>query len=500
MPLLSRASFAAGPDAAIATLVAGEPGDRSILLQARIARAIPAPGDVHAPSPGLEGSVRFEISQKADFSKSRFSAWTALTADNDFIGRVAIKDLAPATHYFYRAHYKSPVGHVATPPATGKFMTLSAASDSASVSLAIISCMSYELFFGLGHGYMSGAWSAPAQGVARQRGYPALDHLRQSGSQFMIATGDTVYYDHPASNKELWAHSIPEMRQKWHCQFALPAVRDTLASCGTFFMKDDHDFRFDDGDNTMPGSPTPEEGRKVFLEQAPVLDREGLTYRTVRINRHLQIWLLEGRDYRSANAAPDDDKKTMWGTEQREWLERTLLESDANFKLIISPTPIVGPDDARKRDNQASEPGFKVEGSQFLQFLRDHDLATSTFIMNGDRHWKYHSIDASGVEEFSCGTVHRQNSRFGVAPGDARGTDPDRTITQPYLQPVPDGGYIQVDVEPDVQAGQATMLLRFWGEDGTLQYAVRRWGKRPAMRRGPNGMKGDQGLEPTGAL
>jgi len=58
------------------------------------------------------------------------------------------------------------------------------------------------------------------------------------------------------------------------------------------------------------------------------------------VNEYLQIWLVEGRDFRSPNTITDCPDKSIWGKEQKEWLKKTLLESDAIFKLLISPTPI----------------------------------------------------------------------------------------------------------------------------------------------------------------
>ena len=38
------------------------------------------------------------------------------------------------------------------------------------------------------------------------------------------------------------------------------------------------------------------------------------------MNRSLQLWFVEGRDYRSANDDPDGPQKSIWGKEQRDWL------------------------------------------------------------------------------------------------------------------------------------------------------------------------------------
>ena len=83
------------------------------------------------------------------------------------------------------------------------------------------------------------------------------------------------------------------------------------------------------------------------------------------------------RDYRSPNAMPDGPNKSIWGKEQLAWLKRTLLESDADFRVLISPTPIIGPDRVSKIDNHADPKGFWTEGQAFLAWIRDQKLDNS---------------------------------------------------------------------------------------------------------------------------
>ena len=203
-----------------------------------------------------------------------------------------------------------------------------------------------------------------------------------------------------------------------------------FAEVPTYWEKDDHDSRFNDSDNTGDGELSVELGIAAFLEHVPVVDPgapSALTYRTHRINRDLQIWLTEGRDYRSPNMMPSGPEKTLWGAEQRAWLERTLLESDATFKILISPTPMIGPDDAEqagrpaeghdtlKRDNHSDPAGFQYERDEFFTWLIDNGFLEDQnfYIISGDRHWQYHSIHPTGFEEFSTGALVDGNSRLG---------------------------------------------------------------------------------------
>jgi phosphodiesterase/alkaline phosphatase D-like protein len=68
------------------------------------------------------------------------------------------------------------------------------------------------------------------------------------------------------------------------------------------------------------------------------------TYRTIHWGKDVQIWMTEKLYFRSPNNMPDGPKKTILGKEQLAWLKRTMQESDATYKFLITPGPIVGPD------------------------------------------------------------------------------------------------------------------------------------------------------------
>jgi alkaline phosphatase D len=154
------------------------------------------------------------------------------------------------------------------------------------------------------------------------------------------------------------------------------------------------------------------EGQEVFLEQVPMGQR---TYRTLRWGKGLQIWLPEGRDFRSPNNMPDGPEKTIWGEEQKQWLERSILASDAAFRILVSPTPMVGPDRSNKRDNHCNA-AFATEGGEFRRWVRDQGLR-NFFVACGDRHWQYVSVHPeTGVMEFSCGPASDQHA--GGSPGE----------------------------------------------------------------------------------
>ena len=88
------------------------------------------------------------------------------------------------------------------------------------------------------------------------------------------------------------------------------------------------------------------------------------------------------------------------GTVQKQWFFDTVSASDATFKVLLSPTPIVGPDRLKKNDNHSNK-GFTHEGDELRRFIAAQE---NLYIVCGDRHWQYASIDPkTGAREFSCG-------------------------------------------------------------------------------------------------
>ncbi|MES2692096.1 MAG: alkaline phosphatase D family protein [Verrucomicrobiota bacterium] len=425
--------------------MAGEVTSTTALLQTRLT-AIPGPTlDARGDVPGAAGVACFEYALTVDFAAAKRTAWLKATADTDFIVRAALSGLRAGETYYYRPLFGADQSS-AKPGPVCQFATLPGRDSDQALSFIVGSCMNYNKFMSGKAGRAGPAITATEED--KRLGYRSFVAMADLKPAFFVGTGDIVYYDNPLNGP---AKTVQELRECWHEQARFPRLIDFYARTATYWSKDDHDFRFNEGDNETANLPLPVTGIAMFREQVPIVpagDITSPTYRTHRVNRHLQIWLTEGRDYRSANAMPDGPEKSLWGKTQREWLQRTLRESDATWKILISPTPMVGPDDDAKIDNHADKEGFLHEGTAFFTWLRDNKIG-GFMVFCGDRHWQYHSIHPSGVEEFASGALNDENSRPGVAPGSKKGSDPEGRIKQPYTSPEPSGGFLHVRVARD---------------------------------------------------
>jgi alkaline phosphatase/alkaline phosphatase D len=448
--------------------IAGEVTATSVILQTRLTSKA---GWVDGDLPGVDGIARFELATSADFADTITTDWLSAAADSDHIVKAKIDGLSPGTEYVYRVAYGPDPEHTES-GATRSFATHPGADTAAPTSFTVVTGMNYYQFYD----NPNRAYTGPD----KELGFPGLASMLALEPDFFVATGDNVYYDAPYEGR---ADTAPTMRRKWHRQLSKQRFIDFFTDTPTYWEKDDHDYRYNDCDNTSDAAPLPDLGRRIFLEQVPVADPndpDPLPYRTHRVSRDLQIWLIEGREYRSPNMMEPGPGKTLWGVEQLAWFKRTLAESDATFKILISPTPMVGPDDADqagrqaeghdpfKRDNQSNPMGFQYERDRFFDWLEENGFLDNHFyIVSGDRHWQYHSIHPRGFEEFSTGALVDANARLGRAPGDPGSNDPDGLIVQPFSSPEPTGGFLEVTVTPGEAPAAA---FRWFDEHGFPTY------------------------------
>ena len=322
--------------------------------------------------PGVKGDVR--ALYRSNGQPWNATAWQAVSPDADYTSQTVLEGLTPGEKCEYTIEARNAKGKASI---KGSFRTAPSAESQQSVRFVVTT----------GHKHKTSDDSILGPHI-----YPAMAKV---DPHFFVHTGDVVYYD---NDTPPIAKSTALARLHWHRLYSLPRQVKFHLSVPSYFIKDDHDLLKND---CWPGQTFGEltfnQGVQVFREQTPT---NGLPYRTFRWGKHLQIWLVEGREYRSPNTEPDGPDKTIWGAKQMRWLQQGMMESTATFKILISPTPIVGPDRKNKRDNHCNR-NFQHEGRRVRRFLSELD---NTHIVCGDRHWQYVSLDSkTGLREYSCG-------------------------------------------------------------------------------------------------
>jgi len=332
--------------------------------------------DIRYAAPGVRGEVRVLYSEKTKAVKSsaKSTSWQAVDAKADFTRQFKLTGLQPNMRYKVVVETRGIDGE-AGQKLSGQFKTAPTKNQAERV------------VFTVSTGQMFSDQDRPD-------GYEIYPSMLKLDPSFFVHTGDILYYDGLAKTKGL-AH--------WHWQrmYSRPTNVDFHRQVASYFIKDDHDTWKNDCWPSMKSRGmyrfTFEQGLKIFPQQVPMGEK---TCRTIRWGRDLQIWMVEGRDFRSPNNAPDGPAKTIWGAEQKAWFKKTVAESDATYRVLISPTPIVGPDRKSKHDNH-SNADFTHEGDELRAFIAKQK---NMVVICGDRHWQYMSVHPkTGVREYSCG-------------------------------------------------------------------------------------------------
>ena len=301
--------------------------------------------------------------------------WSAVDPQKSFTHQFELNRLEAGTKYEFLVEASPMDQNQISASIEGTFQTAPAATERSEVNFIVTTGTSY-----------------PDKDT--ENGYQFYLNALKRQPEFFVHTGDIVYYDGQGKTLDL-------AEWHWDRMYSLPNNIEFHRQVASYFIKDDHDTWMNDCypgmETRFMGDFTYEQGTQLFLDEVPMGDK---TYRTIRWGKDLQIWLVEGRDYRSPNPSPDGPGKTIWGEEQMNWFKNTVSQSDATYKILISPTPVVGPDRPRKNDNHANE-GFQHEGEMLRKFISDQKNMVTVC---GDRHWQYVSEDLStGLVEFSCG-------------------------------------------------------------------------------------------------
>jgi alkaline phosphatase D len=344
---------------------------------------------------GAEGEVAVRLTSAAGDGAT---AVLTLTRRGDFTGRRVLSGLKPAMRYAWEAR-----GAGAT--VRGEFVTAPAPDARAPVRF-------------LWSGDLGGAGLCrPVDG-----GYRILRTMARLKPDFFLFVGDTVYADVRCDKPGVVpgagfvAATLAEFRARHRYQREDAAMQELLRATSVYAIWDDHEVRNNFAGPTEPRMPT---GRRAFLEYWPIAppDEEPTRlYRKFRWGRLLEVFVLDTRQYRSANTEPDGPGKTMLGAAQRRWLVDNVAASTAAWKAIVSSVPLSIPTGSPKqRDSWSSASvfgtpqdggtGFAMERDAMLRQLRERGAKNLVFLVADVHHaelirhtpaaaWSFHEFVA----------------------------------------------------------------------------------------------------------
>jgi alkaline phosphatase D len=331
--------------------------------------------------------MRVELSAE-DGGEPTIAREVPIAPETDFAGHVLFEGLRPATPYRGLVRFTDAGGR-SGPPESLRFETAPDPQEAAPVRLA---------------------WGGDVAGQNACRdarhGFPIFARVIAEQPALFVGLGDMIYADDEClpvgryGNPQVPGESGPAtdlegFRAHWRYVRADGGLQRLLATTPYVAVWDDHEVVNDVGPHHdtreeppyRSGLPLLPLGRRAFHSWNPVASHHRF-YRSLRWGRHLELFVLDTRQYRDANFAPDTGPvpKTMLGAAQRRWLEQRMAASDATWKVVVSSVPLSIPTGAsaeRGRDGWANydqDTGFERELLGILEAFRQAGVRNLVWI------------------------------------------------------------------------------------------------------------------------
>lgn len=339
-----------------------------------------------------DAEIRLEVAASADFAPPLTFAATAVTdAASDGAVKLEITGLTPETRYYYR--------FVASDNSTsriGRFQTLAAQTDAAPLSFVFSGDTNYAY--------------AP---------FTVAGDMAAENADMFIWFGDTIYGDAPSGGLGV-AETLTDYWAKYRQIRSDPGIRAALANMALITGGDDHEVKNDYAGGDPRLNPAQESaGFEAFFDYMPIRPQPESgepyrVYRRFRAGRNVEIFVLDGRQYRGASAKevcgsnPDpygfilgpitrrgdcvneleDPNRSMLGAAQFEWLTTGLRDSTAAVKFVVNNVPLsmLGPYPYDRWD------GYDGERRRLLEFI-DQNAIDGVVFLTTDIHANAYNPD-----------------------------------------------------------------------------------------------------------
>lgn len=205
--------------------------------------------------------------------------------------------------------------------------------------------------------------------------YEIFNSIAAKKPDFMIWTGDNIYYREPD-----WLNESG-MRYRYAQNRELPELRQLLATTQNYAIWDDHDYGANDSDRTYRLREASLRIFKDYWANATYGEPEtpGVFGRFEW--EDVEFFLLDDRYYRSPDEMPNSPDKVMFGDRQMRWLTESLRSSNAAFKIIVGGNQMLN-----QLSPVESFKMFPAEHRRLLDFIRDARIEGVLFL-SGDRHY-----------------------------------------------------------------------------------------------------------------
>ena len=220
---------------------------------------------------------------------------------------------------------------------------------------------------------------------------------------FMLWLGDNLYF-RPKGKflSEADFSSVPRMEARYRSVRALDMFQKLFAATHHYAIWDDHDYGPNDSHKSFAFKT---DALRLFKQYWPNPDMGSKelpgTWTSFR-HQDVEFFFLDDRFYRDDEKAEPSSGKAMFGPQQIAWLQKSLTNSKATFKLVCNGSQLLSEDE---NGHHSGWHNYQTERDTFLAWLAIEKVAGLVFL-SGDRHntqvFRLKQEGAPAVYEFSC--------------------------------------------------------------------------------------------------
>ena len=369
--------------------------------------------DMHGALPGCAGKAKLTFWPADHPQDITATDWSSAKADADFTLNFPLKNLRPGTRYEFMIEAKSDDAEQPSAVFNGKFST--APISDAEAAISFVAAAGFD-------------WNA--RDDADDQGHLIYESMANLEPDFFVHAGDIVNYEAPGPI----ANTLALARHKWNRMWVLKNSRDFYRRIPCYMINDQHGSWIQKHPASKEKQSTVNLAQQVFREQVPFSD---LPYRTFRWGQHLQIWLLAS--IATPDALANDPATPLWGTEQLDWVEKSIADSAATFKIFLAPSLLV-------KHWQRPPTEATAEIRRIRAMFKGE---TNLFVVSANRQWQSHTTDPQTGLRI-----------YGIGPGsdatDANQGDPPSEADA--------GGFLQVTIDP--QDAPLAIHFNYYDVDG----------------------------------
>lgn len=197
-----------------------------------------------------------------------------------------------------------------------------------------------------------------------------FDYMSAENADFMLWMGDNVYLlpFHFKKEERIFRKNL-DVRTK------MKPYKHLIESQVNYAIWDDHDFGPNNGDSQFSGKVSTDKIFKAMWPNPRFPEPENGRYYSF-VYEDVEFFMLDNR----SNKINEDTSNVYLGEKQLKWLQQSLKDSKANFKIIVNGGQII----ARFRGTECLR-YYKGEFNALFDFIR-HEHINGVVCMSGDIH------------------------------------------------------------------------------------------------------------------